>query len=93
MGSQQVIWRFDHPRRAISPGEVLRVEVLAPGVVHWSADAWKTSRDCRTRDTGLGVHVADLDTKGLKRPSTIELTFHWSDPDHWEGKNFSVAVV
>lgn len=93
VGSQRAVWRFDHPRRAISPGEVLRVEALAPAVVHWSADAWKTSHDCRTRDTGLGVHVADLDTGRLKVRDTIELTFRWTDPDRWEGKNFAVAVV
>ncbi|HMF35437.1 MAG TPA: hypothetical protein VKF17_02310 [Isosphaeraceae bacterium] len=93
VGSNRVIWRFDHPRRAISPGEVLRVEALAPAVVHWSADAWKTSHDRRTRDTGLGVHIADLDTEALKSHDTIELTFDWADPDRSEGRNFAVSVV
>lgn len=93
VGSKRVIWRFEHSRRAISPGEVLRVEALAPAAVHWSADAWQTSRDCRTRDTGLGVHIADMDMPGLKSGDAIELTFHWSDPDRWEGTNFHVAVV
>jgi glucoamylase len=93
VSSNLAVWRFDYPRRAISPGEVLRVEALAPAVVHWSADAWKTSKDSRMRDTGLGVHVADLDTAGLKSGDTIELTFHWSDPDRWEGSNFSVTAV
>jgi glucoamylase len=92
-GSPHAVWRFEHPRRAISPGEVLRVEALAPAVVHWSTDAWKTSHDLRARDTGLGVHAADLDTRALKSRDTIELTFHWSDPDRWEGKDYSVAVV
>ena len=92
-GSQHAVWRFEHPRRAISPGEVLRVEILAPAVVHWSTNAWKTSHDSRTRDTGLGVHVADLDTATLNSNDTIELTFHWTGPDRWEGKNFAVSVV
>ena len=64
----------------LSPGEVLRVETLAAAEVHWSTDAWKTSHDSPMRDTGLGVHVADLATGELKSGDTIELTFHWSEP-------------
>ena len=92
--SARVIWRFDHQRTAIAPGDVLRVEVLAPAVVHWGRDGWKKTREVRTRDTGLGVHVADLDTAGLpRRGGRIEFTFYWPEAGHWEGKDFTVTVV
>lgn len=91
--SDRVIWRFDHQRSEIMPGDVLRVEVLAPAVVHWGRDGWHSTREVRTRDTGLGVHIADLDTKRLKSKESIELTFYWPDASRWEGKNFNVAVV
>ena len=91
--SDRVIWRFDNQRTQIMPGDVLRVEVLAPAVVHWSRDGWKTTREIKTRDVGLGIHVADLDTKKLKSKQAIELTFFWSDAGHWEGRNFNVAVL
>ena len=93
VGSDRVIWRFDNQRTQIMPGDVLRVEVLAPAVVHWSRDGWKTTREIKTRDVGLGIHVADLDTKKLKSKQAIELTFFWSDAGHWEGRNFNVAVL
>jgi len=91
--SDRVIWRFDHQRSEIMPGDVLRVEVLAPAVVHWGRDGWNSTREVRTRDTGLGIHIAELDTVGLKSKESIELTFYWSDASRWEGKNFHVAVV
>ena len=91
--SDRVIWRFDNQRTQIATGDVLRVEVLAPAVVHWSRDGWKTTREVKTRDVGLGIHVADLDTKKLKSKQAIELTFFWSDAGHWEGRNFNVAVL
>lgn len=93
VGSRLVIWRFEHPRPALSPGEVLRVEVLAPAVVHWTHDDWKTTEEVKTRDTGLGVHVADLATDALKGEAKVELTFYWPEADRWEGKNFPVGVV
>lgn len=91
--SDHVIWRFDHQRSAILPGDILRIEVLAPALIHWSTDGWATTRDVRTRDTGLGVHIADLSTKDLKSGKTIVFTFDWPEAGHWEGKNFTVAVV
>ncbi len=91
--SDRVIWRFDNQRTQIATGDVLRVEVLAPAVVHWSRDGWKTTREIKTRDVGLGIHVADLDTKKLKSKQAIELTFFWSDAGHWEGRNLNVAVL
>ena len=36
-----------------------------PAEIHWSADYWRTAQDLATRDTGLGVHVADLPSKDL----------------------------
>jgi hypothetical protein len=32
-------------------------------------------------------------TGEAKSRSTIEFTFHWSDPDRREGTNFDVSVV
>ena len=51
-GSPHMFWRFDQKCRSLSAGKVLRLEVLAPAVVHWSSDGWDTAHDTRTRDTG-----------------------------------------
>ena len=94
VGSNLVIWRFDHQRAVISPGEVLRVEVLAPAVVYWSADGGRPSREVETRDTGLGLHFADLPTASLREDDEIRLTFRWIEAgDRWEGEEFTMKVV
>ena len=46
-------------------GKILRIETLAPAVVHWSADRWRTVEDATTHDTGLGIHTADLEIQKL----------------------------
>ena len=91
--SERVNWRFDHQRSEILPGDILRVEVETPALIRWSHDGWKTAREVKTRDTGLGIQVADLATKELKKGKEIGLTFYWSEADRWEGKNFFVTVV
>jgi len=48
--------------------------------------------DAPTRDTTLGVHVADLSTLGLRPGDRVDLTFYWSEVNRWEGTDFVVDV-
>ncbi len=85
-------WRFNQKRRTILAGRVLRVELLAPALVRWSADDWQTVRDLETVDTGLGVHIADLETTQLAPTTMVHFTIHWSREDRWAGQDFAVQV-
>ncbi len=91
--SLYMLWRFNHKIRAMPAGKVLRIETLAPAVVHWSADNWATATDVRTTATGLGVHVADLPTSKFTDGQSVQFTFFWPDADKWEGVNFTVAIA
>jgi glucoamylase len=73
-------------------GKTLRIEVLAPAMVHWSTDNWRTVTDTDTRDTGLGLHVADLSTEKFKPETQIVFTFYWSEDRRWEGTDFSLQI-
>ena len=74
------------------PSSTLRVETLAPSVVHWSSDGWRTVHDTPTRDTTLGVHVADLQTLDVPIGDRIDLTFYWPEANRWEGEDFVLYV-
>jgi len=90
--STLVHWRFNHKTRELERGRTLRVETLAPATIHWSTDGWRTVRDTATRDSGLGVYLADLPTAALPAGSEIRFTFYWPDADRWEGADFSVKI-
>ena len=90
--SPHVIWRFNHKCRTMSTGKTLRVELLAAGTVHWGVGDWQGGGDVETRDTGLGVHFADLPTGALEVGAHVRFTFHWRDSSRWEGRDFSVGV-
>jgi glucoamylase len=91
-GSPYALWRFNHKCRVIPTGKVLRLEVLAPAAVHWSADGWQTSHAIETRDTGLSVHVVDLPIGDLPAGTTLHFTFYWLEVEHWEGVDFDVQI-
>jgi glucoamylase len=76
--ARHVIWRPDHRRRSLPTGKVLRVEVRQPAVIHWDADGGGTDgREIPTRDSGLGIHYADLPTEGLAPGHAIRFTITW----------------
>ncbi len=91
--SPHVIWRFSHKCRALPAGKILRVEVRAAATIRWTHDRWATPLEARTRDTGCGLHMADLPTAKLAGGTRLEFTFHWTDAQRWEGANFTVDVV
>ena len=85
-------WRFNNKVRSMPPGKQLRIVLLASAVVHWSFDQWKTWHDTSTRDTGLGVHAADIPCDQLAPGREIAFTFYWPQEQRWEGVNFCVVV-
>jgi glucoamylase len=87
-----IAWRFNNKVRAMPAGRILRIETLSPALVHWSVDDWVTVHDTPTRDTTLGVHVADLDTMMLCPGDRVSFTFYWPDEGRWEGTDFFVSV-
>ncbi len=80
-----MVWRFNHNVRAIPPAKTLRIETLAPAVIHRSADDWSTIQDASSHDVGLGIHIADLAINDLIDGKGVRFTFYWPDADHWEG--------
>jgi glucoamylase len=91
-GSAHALWRFNHKLRAINLGKILRVETLAPALVHWSANDWRTVHDTNTRDSGLGMHWADLPTDALRDGTRLVFTFNWVGVNRWEGQDFSLVI-
>lgn len=91
-GTPFAIWRHNNKIKAIQAGKTLRVEVLEPATIRWSADGWQTAHDTETQDTGLGIYVTDLPTQTLPVGTTIEITFHWTTSDTWLGENFIITV-
>ncbi len=83
-------WRRNHKIRRIPAGAGLRIELSAPAVVHWSADRWSSRRQTATTDTGVGMHIVDLDTTRLAAGGEVVFTMEWQD--QWEGHDYRVQI-
>lgn len=90
--ARHALWHQKQPGRTIPAGKILRIVLLAPALVHWSPDGWKTVLDTPTRESGLGTHFADLPTEKIPKGSRIPFTFFWKDRGAWEGVDYAVTI-
>ncbi len=91
--STLVIWSFNHKCKTMSQSMSLRIELLAPATVHWSHNGWSEVHDTQTKDSGLGLHYADLQTEKISAGSSIAFTFYWPDAKRWEGTDFEIRIL
>lgn len=90
--SSRVVWRFNHKIRSMQAGKSLRIETLAPGVIHWTGNEWDSTESVKTLDVGLGVHVADLATERMPEGTQVVFTIFWPEADRWEGTDFIIRI-
>ena len=86
-------WREDCPSAAIPAGRALRLDFAEPALVLYTRDGWGTQVKAETKDTGLGLFVAEIDTEGMTAGQRI--VFTWRNPATgvWRGRNFEVSVT
>ncbi len=89
----RAVWSEAAPVSRIPAGVPLLVCLRDAGRVRWSADGWRTATEEATYDSGLGLHVAGLDTASLARGTRLELTFEHGEGSQWAGQKFTVEVA
>jgi glucoamylase len=89
---EHFLWMFQNKVRTLPCGKKLRIALLSPAKIVWSADNWRTVQETPTQDTKLGVHIADLPTSEMQTAAPVEFTFRWEPGGNWEGTNYMVRV-
>ncbi len=86
------LWRPQAPLRSIPAGVALWICTPEAAVVHWGIDGWGDVTDTMTHDTGLGLHVAQLDTAALRPGQRVEFTLRDTTDARWEGRDHEVHI-
>ena len=90
----RIVWRFNHKIRTMPSGKMLRVEALAPAIIHWSDDDWQTVQDVKNNRFRPGYLLCRSPDHGrCPEGKQVLFTFYWPQADHWENKDFSVNIV
>ena len=91
--SPYVVWRPNNKIRVMTAGKTLRIEMLQRATVHWGINEWSDARDVESRDTGIGVWLADLATEALPAGSGVAFTLYWDDARAWDNATYRVRVA
>ena len=86
-------WRPDWRPPTIPAGRVLRLDLPEAALVHWSADGWQTRSDVLTRDTGLGIHTADIPATDFPPGQNIVFTWRSQATEAWVGSDHTVTIA
>jgi len=80
------------PIHSLPCGAALFIAIDEPAEIHWGVDGWQQVRDIATRDSGLGLHYAQLDTHTLRPGQRIDFTFRDTSTARWIGQDYTIAV-
>lgn len=83
------IWTLRQQRAYIRAGKNLRIDLLAPAVISWTADDWNRSHSVSTVESGVGAHYALLNVCSSKPGTHVRFRIT-SDDVH---KEFAVTVI
>jgi glucoamylase len=86
------VWKFARQARSVRHAYVLRIQARASFRLHRSDNEWRTVKDTLSSSTTLGVDFVDIPILAAQR-APIRFTFFWTASNHWEGRDFTVAVV
>jgi glucoamylase len=91
--ARHAFWWQHAPIATMPAGARLAVALLEPSVARWGHDGWQETVEVRTQNTGLGFHVAVLDTTSLPPGSRVDFTWRRADNGEWCGHDAAVRVV
>ncbi|TCV89489.1 glycoside hydrolase family 15 protein [Sulfurirhabdus autotrophica] len=89
---QHAIWLAQDPIQEIAAGQTLLVSLFEPSIIHWGIDGWQSSQNTATLETAVGMHVAEIDTKGLHSGQRVDFTFQSADTGKWLGQDYLIGV-
>jgi glucoamylase len=91
--ARDAFWWPHAPIGALAAGMRLAIALPQPSLVHWGRDGWQGAADALTEDSGLGFHVAVLETAALAAGGRIDFTWRRRDTGEWLGRDHAVRIA
>ncbi|MDV2989933.1 MAG: glycoside hydrolase family 15 protein [Dehalogenimonas sp.] len=85
------VWKFNYRPQHVKPGERLRIQTQAAFRLVWTMNDWQTVNQDDAVATAVGIYYVDLIAVN-DSVSPIRFTFYWTASEHWEGRDFEVAI-
>jgi len=85
-------WLQQAPISKLSTGMKLYIGLHQPALVRWGINNWQSIRNVPTWDSGIGLHIAEIDTSRLPAGASIEFTYRRNSDGIWVGENYHIVM-
>ena len=86
-------WLQQAPVSRINQGMSLYIGLHQPSLVRWGINNWQHIRNLPTWDSGIGLHIAEIDTTAMQDGESIEFTYRRNSDGAWVEQNYKVAIT
>lgn len=85
-------WLQQAPITRIEAGVTLYIALHDAATLRWGVNQWQHARDLPTQDSGIGLHIADIDTSALAVGDSIDFTYQNAATGEWINQDFSITL-
>lgn len=85
-------WLQQAPVSHIHEGMRLSIGLHQPALVRWGSNNWQHIRNVPTWDSGIGLHIAEIDTTKMLVGDKVEFTYRRNADGHWVGENYTIRI-
>lgn len=85
-------WLQQAPISRMNAGMRLYIGLHQPSLVRWGTNNWQHIRNLPTWDSGIGLHIAEIDTSRLTAGGNIEFTYRRNSDGAWVGRNYTIEI-
>ena len=61
--------------------------------IRWGINNWQNVRNLPTRDSGIGIHIAEIDTSALTECDSVIFTYRPTQSGEWLQQDYRISIV
>lgn len=85
-------WKKTDAATAARSADAIRISSHKNADLLWTDDDWQTKSEVPLHDSGFGIFYIDFKPDTFLPGSTLTFTFHYTEPEEWEGRNYDIRI-
>ncbi len=89
---QHAFWLQQAPISHLQVGMKLYIGLHQPATIRWGINGWQNIRNLPTGDSGIGLHIAEIDTTRLAEGDEVNFTYRDAGSGEWIKQDYRLSI-
>ena len=90
---KHAFWLQQAPIGHIHSGMKLYIGLHQAATIRWGINDWQNVRNLPTRDSGIGIHIAEIDSSALTECDSVIFTYRSTQSGEWIQRDYRISIV